>query len=75
MLNGWLNQIIFRDLFFGFCCFTIAASRKVRKNVVGMFKDIGFSLETETNLEEVDFLYLSFNLGNVTYRPYKKTRQ
>ena len=29
---------------------------KVRKNIIRVFKDIGFSLEIETNLKEVDFL-------------------
>ena len=45
---------------------------KVRKNIIGVFKDIGFSLEIETNLKEVDFLDISLNLRNGTYRPYKK---
>ena len=29
---------------------------KVRKNIIGVFKGIGFSLEIETILKEVDFL-------------------
>ena len=29
---------------------------KVKKNMIGVFKDIGFSLEIETYLEKVDFL-------------------
>ena len=45
---------------------------KVRKNVIRVFKDIGFSLEVETNLKEVDFLDVSLNLRNKTYQPYKK---
>ena len=45
---------------------------KVRKNIIGVFKDIGFSLEIETNLKEVDFIDVSLNLRNGTYRPYKK---
>ena len=45
---------------------------KVRKNIIRVFKDIGFSLEIETNLKEVDFLDVSLNLRNGTYRPYKK---
>ena len=31
---------------------------KVRKNIIGVFKDIGFSLEKENNLKEVDFLHV-----------------
>ena len=42
------------------------------KNIIGVFKDIGFSLETETDLKEVNFLDVSLNLRNGTYRPYKK---
>ena len=45
---------------------------KVRKNIIRVFKDIGFSLEIETNLKEVDFLEVSLNLRNGTYQPYKK---
>ena len=45
---------------------------KVRKNIIGVFKDIGFSFEITTNLKEVDFIEVSLNLWNGTYRPYKK---
>ena len=37
---------------------------KVRKNIIGVLKDIGFSLEIETNLKEEDFLDVSLNLQN-----------
>ena len=47
-------------------------TEKVRKNIIRVFKDIAFSLEIETNLKEVDFLDVSLNLQNGTYRPYKK---
>ena len=46
---------------------------KVRKNVIRVFKDIGFNLEIETYLKEAGFLDLSLNLWNGTYWPYKKT--
>ena len=45
---------------------------KVRKNIIGVFKDIAFSFEIETNLTEVEFLDVSLNLRNGAYRPYKK---
>ena len=45
---------------------------KVRKNIIGVFKDIGFSFEIATNLKEVGFIEVSLNLWNGTYRPYKK---
>ena len=44
-------------------------SDKVRKYIIGVLKDIGFSLEIETNLKKVDFLDVSLNLRNGTYRP------
>ena len=47
-------------------------TEKVRKNIVRVFNDIGLSLEIEANLKEVDFLDVSLNLQNRTYRPYKK---
>ena len=37
-----------------------------------MFKDIGFAIKGEVNLKMLDFLNISFNLNNGTYRPYKK---
>ena len=33
---------------------------------------IGFSIDIQTNLKEVDFLDVTLNLQNVTYCPYKK---
>ena len=45
---------------------------KVRTNIIRVFKDIGFSLENETNLREADFLDVSLNLRSGIYRPYKK---
>ena len=45
---------------------------KVRKNIIRVFKDTGFSLKIETKLKEVDFLDVSLNLRNGAYRPYKK---
>ena len=37
-----------------------------------IFKNIDFKTEVVTNLTEVDFLDVTFNLENNTYRPYKK---
>ena len=39
---------------------------KVKKNIIGVFKDIAFSLEIETNLHEVDFLDVSLILRKKT---------
>ena len=40
--------------------------------IIKIFKDIGFSIDIQTNLKEVDFLDVTLNLQNGTYRPYKK---
>ena len=45
---------------------------KVGKNIIVVFKDIGFNLQIKTNLKEVDFIDVSLNLRNGTYRSYKK---
>ena len=45
---------------------------KKRKAIIKIFKHIGFSIDIQTNLKEVDFLDVALNLQNGTYRPYKK---
>ena len=45
---------------------------KTRKNVIEVFKNIGFQIDIVTNLKEVNFLDVAFNLTNGTLRPYKK---
>ena len=45
---------------------------RMRKNIIKIFKDIGFAISIETNLKIVDFLDITFNLNNGIYRPYKK---
>ena len=37
-----------------------------------MFKEIDFKTEIETNVKIVNFLDVTFNLANSTYRPYRK---
>ena len=37
-----------------------------------MFKDVGFSIDIETNSKVFDFLDITFNLNNSIYKPYKK---
>ena len=46
-------------------------SDNVRRNIIGVFKNINFSLEIEANLKEVDFLDVSLKLQNEIYCPYK----
>ena len=45
---------------------------RTRKNIIKLFKDIGFNIDIETNLKVVDFLDITFNLASGTYKPYKK---
>ena len=45
---------------------------KKRKTIMKIFKRIGFSADIQTNLKEVNFLDVTLNLQNGTYRPYKK---
>ena len=45
---------------------------RTRKNIIKIFKDVGFSINIETNLKVVDFLDITFNLNYDIYKPYKK---
>ena len=45
---------------------------KKRKTSIKIFKDIGFSIDIQANLKEVDFIDVKLNLQNGTYRPYQK---
>ena len=42
------------------------------KTIIIIFKDIGFSTDSQANLKEVDFLDVTLNLQNGTYHPFKK---
>ena len=44
---------------------------RMGKNIIKIFKDIGFAIDVETNFKIVDFLDIKFNINNGTYRPYK----
>ena len=43
-----------------------------RKKIIKCFSDFGFHLDIQTNLKIVNFLDITFNLSNNTYKPYKK---
>ena len=45
---------------------------RIRKNVIQLFKEIGFLTDIETNLKIINFLGITFNLNNGTFKPYKK---
>ena len=43
-----------------------------RKNITKIMKDNGLKIEVKCNLKSVDYLDITFNLENGTYRPFKK---
>ena len=45
---------------------------QIRKNVIEIFKDASFKIKIKTNLHIVDFLDITFNLLDETYKLYKK---
>lgn len=45
---------------------------KLRKEIIQIFKSIGFQIEININLKIVDFLDLTLNLSENSYKPYKK---
>ena len=45
---------------------------KMRQEIIKVFQECGFQIELATELNEVNFLDLTFNLEDGTYRPYKK---
>ena len=45
---------------------------KIRKKIIQVSKDHRFSIDIVTNLVEVNFLDVKFNLRNESYQPYKK---
>ena len=45
---------------------------KIRKKILSIFKSIDFKVKITTNLTEVYFLDVTFNLERNTYRPHKK---
>ena len=47
----------------------------VRKNVIKISKEVGFKIEVQTQLKIVNFLDVTFNLVNGTYRPYKEAKE
>ena len=45
---------------------------KKRKTVIKIFKNIGFRIDIQANLKEVDCLDITLNLQIGTNHPYKK---
>ena len=47
-------------------------TERLTKNVVRIFKDCGLSITSKTNLKIVDYLDVTFDLQNNSYKPYRK---
>ena len=45
---------------------------KTKKEIIEIFKKIGFEIEIDVNLKTVNFLDVTFNLTANSYQPYKK---
>ena len=45
---------------------------KMRKNIIALFKNEGLSITIETNLFEMDFLDVTFNLATTKFFPFRK---
>ena len=45
---------------------------KLRKSIIEVFKNEGLSITIETNLQETDFLDVTFNVTTKIYKPYRK---
>ena len=50
-------------------------TESIRKNIKDIFKDLGFKVEITSNIKEVNFLDVNFNLINGTYQPFQKENQ
>ena len=48
---------------------------RTRKNIIKIFKDVGFSIDIENNSKVVDLLDITFNLNNGINKHYKKTKR
>ena len=67
------NMGLYRhDGLFILCKINKQQTDRIRKKIISIFKNIDFKIEIVTNLTEVDFLDVTFNLENNKYRPYKK---
>ena len=47
---------------------------RIRKNIIKILKDIVFAIDVETSYKILYFLDVTFNLNNVTYRTYRKSK-
>ena len=47
-------------------------TKRLRKNVVKIFKSCALTITSKTNLKIVDYLHVTFYLRNNGYKPYRK---
>ena len=47
-------------------------TKRLRKNVVKIFKNYALSITSKTNLKIVDYLDVTFDLQNNSCKPYRK---
>ena len=52
--------------------FTGRQTDVLRKQIIQIFKSVGFDIEIITNLKVVDFLDVTFDLNSSTYKPFRK---
>ena len=75
-----LNNIMGRDNIGLYCndglgiCQNMSKTEieRMKKAIVKIFKDSSLSITIECNLKSVDFLDVTFDLKNNTYKPYRK---
>ena len=48
---------------------------RIRKGIIEIFKNAGFKIEIKANLHIANFLNVTFNLLDGTYKPYKKSNE
>lgn len=48
---------------------------QLQKKIIKAFKFLGFKIEISSNLKIVNFLDVTFNLNNNTYKPFQKENQ
>ena len=61
------NQAVFKNI-------SGPESESIKKNFQSLFKKCGVEIIIECNKKVVDFLDVTFNLNDGTYKPYQKNR-
>ena len=72
LINNLLACICMMDWYFLINTSKQKTTDPIREDIIEIFKNAGFKFEIKTNLHIVDFLDITFNLSDETYKPYKK---